>query len=296
MAKALVIYHANCDDGFGAAFAFWKYKAPQYENVAYHPGVYGDNPPFVDKDTDIYILDFSYDPETLCILAGEANTVVLLDHHKTAMEAWDKFREANDYPSNLFIEFDMNRSGAMLAYNYFKTDNSCNCLFDFLQDRDLWRFEFKDTKAFTQYLRTLPQDFAHWNTLNNRLNGSIGYANVIETGEVLLNQFEKLYKEICGMGKREIWIDGIKGLECNCPPQFASEIGDLLAKESGTFGHTWFVKDDYNLHSLRSLGEFDVSVIAKSLGGGGHKNAAGFKLPFSSSEYSRFQLDAPQIW
>jgi nanoRNase/pAp phosphatase (c-di-AMP/oligoRNAs hydrolase) len=31
--------------------------------------------------------------------------------------------------------------------------------------------------------------------------------------------------------------------------------------------------------SLRSRGELDVSAIAKKLGGGGHKNAAGFQLP-----------------
>jgi nanoRNase/pAp phosphatase (c-di-AMP/oligoRNAs hydrolase) len=31
--------------------------------------------------------------------------------------------------------------------------------------------------------------------------------------------------------------------------------------------------------SLRSIGDFDVSEIAKQYGGGGHKNASGFRLP-----------------
>ncbi len=31
--------------------------------------------------------------------------------------------------------------------------------------------------------------------------------------------------------------------------------------------------------SLRSIGEFDVAAVAKTFGGGGHRNAAGFARP-----------------
>jgi nanoRNase/pAp phosphatase (c-di-AMP/oligoRNAs hydrolase) len=34
--------------------------------------------------------------------------------------------------------------------------------------------------------------------------------------------------------------------------------------------------------SLRSNGGYDVSVIAKAFGGGGHKNAAGFEVPVTT--------------
>ena len=37
--------------------------------------------------------------------------------------------------------------------------------------------------------------------------------------------------------------------------------------------------DGLRTYSLRSNGEFDVSVIAKQFGGGGHRNAAGFEAP-----------------
>ena len=30
--------------------------------------------------------------------------------------------------------------------------------------------------------------------------------------------------------------------------------------------------------SLRSVGDYDVSAIAKTFGGGGHRNAAGFEV------------------
>jgi hypothetical protein len=56
-----------------------------------------------------------------------------------------------------------------------------------------------------------------------------------------------------------------------------SEVAGELAKK-GPFGVVWFVRSDGKYqYSLRSEGDFDVSAIAKSFGGGGHKNAAGFE-------------------
>ena len=45
-------------------------------------------------------------------------------------------------------------------------------------------------------------------------------------------------------------------------------------------GLTWFERADNQIQfSLRSIGDIDVSEIAKVYIGGGHKNAAGFRLP-----------------
>ena len=77
------------------------------------------------------------------------------------------------------------------------------------------------------------------------------------------------------------------GMSVNCTPQFASEAGDVLAQLSGTFGMTWCVGEKGQVFvSLRSIGDYDVSVIAKAFGGGGHKNAAGFKTAFDKLGYN----------
>jgi nanoRNase/pAp phosphatase (c-di-AMP/oligoRNAs hydrolase) len=34
---------------------------------------------------------------------------------------------------------------------------------------------------------------------------------------------------------------------------------------------------------LRSIGEFDVSHLARQFGGGGHKHAAGFQVPLEEA-------------
>jgi nanoRNase/pAp phosphatase (c-di-AMP/oligoRNAs hydrolase) len=66
----------------------------------------------------------------------------------------------------------------------------------------------------------------------------------------------------------------------NAPPMYSSDIGSIIAKEK-VFGGTYYDTATHREFSLRSVGDFDVSEIAKSFGGGGHKNAAGFKVPRS---------------
>ena len=64
--------------------------------------------------------------------------------------------------------------------------------------------------------------------------------------------------------------------------QYYSEVAGELAKDTRyPFGACFFVRGDglkiWSLRSDRSLGDFDVSAVAKLRGGGGHRNAASFK-------------------
>jgi nanoRNase/pAp phosphatase (c-di-AMP/oligoRNAs hydrolase) len=57
-----------------------------------------------------------------------------------------------------------------------------------------------------------------------------------------------------------------------------------VAKASGTYGLIWYydaATGRANV-SLRSIGDYDVSAIAKAFGGGGHKNAAGFNIDMTT--------------
>src|SRR3546814_134573 len=76
----LVLYHGNCTDGFGAAWAAWK----KLKDNAEYIGVKLDVTPeedFVDKE--IYMLDFVYDEEYLKDLIDNNKKVVAIDHHIT---------------------------------------------------------------------------------------------------------------------------------------------------------------------------------------------------------------------
>jgi len=74
------------------------------------------------------------------------------------------------------------------------------------------------------------------------------------------------------------WLT-VRGIAVNANALFASELGNLLAEQSGTFGLIWQLSGDGEIKaSLRSKGDFDVAAIAARYGGGGHRNAAGFRM------------------
>lgn len=165
--KALCIYHRGCADGFGAAWAVWKALG---DGVEFHPGVYGAPPPDV-TGRDVILVDFSYKRPVMEAMCQSAASITLLDHHKTAAEELDGLGDGPNIAIPVFVGIDMERSGAVLAWEHFHPGKAIPPLLQYVQDRDLWRF------------------------------------------------------------------------------------------------------------SLRSVGDFDVSEIARKYGGGGHKNAAGFRVP-----------------
>ena len=94
--KDLVLYHANCTDGIFAAYAHFTSPDRPVDSV-YHAVSYGRNWDKLLQDlnraTDnnlkshrVYILDFSYPPAELVILASMCKELILLDHHKSAMD------------------------------------------------------------------------------------------------------------------------------------------------------------------------------------------------------------------
>ena len=101
-----VLYHKNCMDGKGAAYAAWKKFG---ESAKYIEVNYGEPVPEMTDASEIYILDFSYPKDVLYKMAETAK-VVVLDHHKTAQA---------DLEGVEFAKFDMTKSGAVLAWEYF---------------------------------------------------------------------------------------------------------------------------------------------------------------------------------
>ena len=73
-------------------------------------------------------------------------------------------------------------------------------------------------------------------------------------------------------------IAGYEVIAVNSPRIFRTQIGMLLAQKMPPFGIVWNRRNGQISVSLRSVGKFDVSKIAKKFDGSGHKNAAGFTL------------------
>ena len=288
-AHTLVIYHANCVDGFASAWTARRFLGE--EGVDYKPWSYTDPKPIVSGYSTIYVVDFSFSREILTYLCDKVgDKVVVLDHHKTAEANLTNWK---DKPENLELVFDMNRSGAGITWDYFAADSSRPHFIDYVEDRDLWKFKLGNSKAVNAYISTISKTFKDYDVLFYMFLGDMR-----THGQTILSYHQKICEEIV-QEARKIVINGKEGLACNCTPQFSSEIGNLLAQKSGTYGVTYHtLADDSTKFSLRSVGECDVSKIAKNFGGGGHKNAAGFTMSFpavdSSSGITIWGLESPK--
>ena len=255
-----ILYHANCLDGFGAAYAAWTHFG---DTAEYIPVSYGREPPFTDEYDDVIILDFSYTREVLLDIYNKVDSLLVIDHHKTAME---------DLNNLDFTIFDMGKSGCVLAWEYFNPGIPIPKLLLHIQDMDLWKFDLLHTKEVCESLLNLHQmDFNVW--------ADLYVDDLITEGKAILTAFNTEVKKLL-LRKQALFLKGFGGLSCNATPKYASELGNKLAIESGTFGlvYSWDGANEEWQCSLRSVGDTDVSIIAKQFGGGGHKNASGFAV------------------
>jgi nanoRNase/pAp phosphatase (c-di-AMP/oligoRNAs hydrolase) len=267
----VVIYHGNCQDGFGAAFAAWLKFG---DTAQYVPADYVDAPPDV-TDKEVYILDFSYKKAVLAQMDAAAKSITLLDHHKTAKEDLAGFECRCGK-----VHIDLSKSGARLAWEHFFPSAPIPALLRHIEDRDLWQFAVPNTNEFLAYLDTLPFNFKEWKTLLDE--GSEEFAKAVEIGAVLYKRFVSFAENIAKDAVPVI-LEGHLGLMVSCSAEFTSMVGNILANKTGTFGLIWRLEKRGSIKvSLRSKKPFDVEAIAVQFdAGGGHAEAASFRLPMT---------------
>jgi oligoribonuclease NrnB/cAMP/cGMP phosphodiesterase (DHH superfamily) len=257
-----VIYHADCSDGFGAAYSAWKLLG---ERAQYHAAKYGEPAPDV-AGKNVVILDFSYDNATTKKLIKSANSLIVIDHHKSAMI------ELHDVSCT---HFDMNHSGAMLAWKFFHPGKDAPRMIKFIEDRDLWKWEIPYSKEFSAAFDMVPFTFEDFDLFlddsavdNAQMRGSyiLAYSKTV---------ISKIAKRAIArkMGNKDILVVN--------SPHWMSEIGSVLSTKCD-FAVIWYYDHDTRQVkvSLRAHhDDADVSEVAKRFGGGGHRKAAGFALP-----------------
>jgi oligoribonuclease NrnB/cAMP/cGMP phosphodiesterase (DHH superfamily) len=249
---------------------------------------YGQEAPDV-LGREVYILDFSFPPDVTKEMIDKSAKFVWLDHHKTAFEGWCEDGERNRCEQSNgkdYILLDNNKSGALLAWEYFNPGYAVPDLAKLIDDRDRWQFKLAGSRELHAGLNSQLFNFSDWHLLTPVGTSDWGrnLADVVSRGRQILSvhneQIKRSVESAAGCA-----IHGLKGLAVNTP-QHMSEVGNGLAKASGTYGLVWYYDGKTNRAncSLRSIGEYDVSAIAKLFGGGGHKNAAGFNVPLEQMQ------------
>jgi len=286
--KPLVIYHANCWDGFCAAWVARK-ALGKIEAVPAH---YGTEPPDVTGRT-VYLLDFSYKRPEMRRLLSQAQSLVVLDHHKTAEAELDgivdEFIQRPDQIASPLgdaelplVWFDTSKSGARLAWEYFNRQHGPSpsdvlvplspWLVDYTEDRDLWRHALPDSEYVNAALRSYQLDFELWDWFERE-----SVSRFVVEGQSIRRRERQIIEDHVRNARIENF-DGTWTVPIVNATTLFSEIAGELAKDQ-PFAACYFDRQDGKRQwSLRSAPDgIDVSEIAKAHGGGGHKHAAGFE-------------------
>lgn len=270
-----VLYHNHCADGFLARVIAQRKLGFA---VKYHAVNYKEPVPMVfnhDLDADVYILDFSYPRETLEWIRSKVRKLVVLDHHKTALENL----KGLDY-----CTFDMKKSGAMLAWEHFFPKQLPPMIVRYVQDRDLGNPWSDPENAMGASLnvhaglfRAQPRTYDAW----SRWLDAENLDPLIDAGAVITRMDQRIIRTVA---EHPLWIrvGDHEVPAAQLSPEYISDACNamLLAHPDAPFAACWFVNGTGQVvYSLRSRrGGFDVSALAKSLGGGGHAQAAGFSI------------------
>ena len=268
MNKPLVIYHGKCADGFAAAWCFWDQYKDQYE---YHAGVYGKEPPDV-TDRLVFMVDFSYKRDVVEQMIKKAKSVVLIDHHKTAIA------DLADLPGLNFYT-DLERSGATLAWAFLNSDKDISerpLLLGHIEDRDLWRFKLSGTREIQSFVFSHEYDFEQWDRMMKA--DHVELLKMTASGAAIERKHQKDVAELVSVCERRMTIGGVNVPVASLPYTMVSDAANIMSKNE-PFAACYWDTEDSRIFGLRSVeGGMDVSTIALQYGGGGHEHAAGFKV------------------
>lgn len=306
--KAIVIYHAGCQDGFAAAAVCHEHLLGDYSGqtmmgkvipeiggyethnanigpIYFLPCQYGTKlSDLLTKagigdvsEYEIFIVDFSFKPEEINVCLGFAKKIVILDHHKTAE---NNFKSGIPNTPERYYHFDMTKCGAVLTHEYWKERKGKVAqpipdMLAYVQDRDLWQWKLADSKAINAYLSTLDRRSIELGVWAKMIYGyHFNQIKFADAGYSVIDAQNILTNQALSH-QFPFKLGGYDVIAVNSPV-LQSEIGDKIttANPEATAAIFYMDKDGVITWSLRSKNG-TARKIAEQLGGGGHDNAAG---------------------
>lgn len=273
-----VIYHKHCFDGFASLVVARKSKM-----VDDKPFIYADSPntkqaPPRLKGKDVVIMDVSYQPHILKEICKHAKSVTFIDHHTSHI------REFNNLKCpNLKLHIDKDHAASILAWRYFFPKKAVPLFLEYIDDNDRGVWEKEGIHEFLAALEirfktdTTEENMEKWKELFRKTT----VKKLIKDGALYLEyknyivfkttKYTHIHKINFQNKNYKVAVANISG------PIFSKVANVLSVTKECDFALVWHYNSTEQKYvvSVRST-KVDVSVIAKKLGGGGHKLAAAF--------------------
>lgn len=298
MKNVVILTHRHCIDGTSAAFILYDYYNKLEEsNMKYSIKFILVDPSDPSKEIaefkeycqqfgcyKAYSVDIGYKYQDFNQLIEIFPKIIILDHHISSYnDISTNFN--NILPTNYIFKND--KSGATLMWEYFYPVQPVPLLFQYVEDRDLWKFQLKDSKIITEGMYNI-LSFDNFNIWGEFIKDEkLFIKRCYDLGSALVEINERKNNDMIDKGKI-ITIDGYKVFHVNTMENI-STLGSTICQMVDTNGDLlvdyaliWHYNAAEELFkcSLRSNAKTDVDVskIAKGFNpnGGGHKNAAGF--------------------
>lgn len=263
-----VLFHSPCSDGITGAFCAWLIN----KNATFVGlDVRNDFP--VDlltslKGKRVIMIDIAFNRNIMIEIHRISSYFIVLDHHETNRENLKGLNFAN---------FDMNKSGCMLAWQFFYPDTVMPDFIRYIGLRDLWKH--KDIPDALYFTSGMPYTESFEEIYKYYIDSSL-VTQTIKNGELLHNHMMNIVEQITSKAISCTWHGyDTKVVNCGCP--FVSDVGDwILQRNPNSVVLLWTKQlgQPYT-YSLRSnkTGP-NVAELAKLyLNGGGHKSASGGK-------------------
>ena len=268
------IYHAGCPDGFGAAWAVWRTWG---DEARYVPR--GHDDPLRERQyrgATVVFVDIAPPVHSLRGLGEEARELIVLDHHVSSLkrisadpELLPGLRSAGHK-----IHFDLEHSGAVLAWQHFHPDAEVPELLRYVEDQDLWRWKLPATRDVNAAVTATPRTFAAWEEL-----AATPLEDLAAEGAPI-SRANHMDVERAVSHAHPISLGPHRVEAVNARVQ-RSQIGHELALRAAygaPCGAVYRLTGRRVDVSIYSVGDFDVAELAATWGGGGHRNAGGFSV------------------
>ena len=282
----IIYYHKNCPDGIGGLWvANHSNKIP-----IHYPLPAGENPILEEMENKrIIFVDVCPKPNFILQTIKKCNKMVILDHHKSSKEMVEDIMKKKF--SNLEIIFDMERSGAKIAWDYFFPKTPCPFFINYIEDKDLWKWKLPYSReinfALESYLNIEKLTYFFKNEEES-------FQKLLKEGKIKKENNDKKIQKIAECSVQEYFIFKgniykVRKIYNISNRRLTSDVGNYLCEQYSDIDFAIITSrsSSYNSYSLRGIkGKCpDLSLIAKEYGGGGHLSSAGMRI---SNEQERY--------
>jgi uncharacterized protein len=267
--KINIVYHSKDLDGLCCGFLAKKYyRELQYDEIIMIPWDYYDAIPEIDGL--IVMLDVSFPKDEMDKIADR---LTWIDHHKTAIDINNP---------NIMGRRRIGDSASMLAWEWFyKNDEVFGPppLVKWIDAYDVWKKEndkqWRDVLIRQHHMRVALQDPSDFNNyvkwhdqyIAFTCNESLAYDTIININSVVAKR------------SFDLKFEGLLFNAANHQGNSESLKDSMRPEHDGVCLYYMDGKTGYVVVSLYGVGkDIDLSAIALKYGGGGHRNACGFKL------------------